>query len=706
MSFLAPLFLLGALAVALPILFHLIRRSTRSRVPFSSLMFLLPSPPRLTRRSRLEHLLLLALRATVLGLLALGFARPFFKQALPHAATPTRGQHLLILLDTSASLRVGRRWDQARDVASRALREAEPADRVAFWTFDQHTTPRVTFEQWDAVPWADRRAAALEALAGTAPGWGATDLGNALVQAVGALEEADDPPSGGPRRILLIGDLQEGSRLTALSAFEWPRDIELVLEPVNPGRPTNADLELLADSADSGPSSAEAGLRVRVSNGRESQRETFQVTCFPAGGSETAPSVREVYVPPGQSRVLVLTNVSSTALAHEVVLRGDDEDFDNRVHVIPPAPSVVPVLYLGGEPASDSKAPRYYLERALQPTRRHDLRVNAPALASPPDPALLANAALVVVASPLPDPWTAAVRQASTTGKTVLVVLTDTALAGTLAQLAGVGSVPVEEARLPGYALLGQIDFQHPVFAPFNDPRYADFTRVHFWKHRRVDATALPGARVVARFDSEDPALLEVPMSQGRLLVLAAGWHPADSQLALSTKFVPWLHAVLETTGRLVVPPLQYRVGDAVPLPAPDPSSQAAFTVRLPRGGTQVQPTGEPRFAQTLEPGLYTVEANGNVVLRFAVNLAAEESRLSPLAPEELERLGARLGRLERAASEPGAPRERLAAAELESRQKLWRWLIVAALGVLLIESWLAGRTVRGQSTTVQTGSA
>ena len=55
MSFLAPLFLLGALAVAGPLIFHLIRRTTRDRTPFSSLMFLRLSPPRLTRRSPVSY---------------------------------------------------------------------------------------------------------------------------------------------------------------------------------------------------------------------------------------------------------------------------------------------------------------------------------------------------------------------------------------------------------------------------------------------------------------------------------------------------------------------------------------------------------------------------------------------------------------------------------------------------------------------------
>ena len=60
MSFLTPLYVLGLAAVAAPIVFHLIRRSPRGEVPFSSLMFLSPTPPRLTRRSRLDNWLLLA----------------------------------------------------------------------------------------------------------------------------------------------------------------------------------------------------------------------------------------------------------------------------------------------------------------------------------------------------------------------------------------------------------------------------------------------------------------------------------------------------------------------------------------------------------------------------------------------------------------------------------------------------------------------
>lgn len=78
MGFLTPLYIAGLAALALPLLFHLIRRIPRGEVPFSSLMFLTPTPPRITRRSRLDQLVLLALRALALALVALAFSRPFF----------------------------------------------------------------------------------------------------------------------------------------------------------------------------------------------------------------------------------------------------------------------------------------------------------------------------------------------------------------------------------------------------------------------------------------------------------------------------------------------------------------------------------------------------------------------------------------------------------------------------------------------------
>src|SRR5438477_8853804 len=189
MSFLAPLFLLGGLAVALPVLFHLIRRTSREKTVFSSLMFLMPTPPRVTRRSRLENIFLLILRCLVLCLLAIGFARPFVQRPLQPDSRTGAAKRVVILLDTSASMRRGNLWPEARAKANEVAQQASPVDQVALFTFDRQVNRLISFEQWSAMGASERAAFAAKQLAELNPGWAGTHLGNALVNAAEALAE-------------------------------------------------------------------------------------------------------------------------------------------------------------------------------------------------------------------------------------------------------------------------------------------------------------------------------------------------------------------------------------------------------------------------------------------------------------------------------------------------------------------------------------
>jgi hypothetical protein len=252
-----------------------------------------------------------------------------------------------------------------------------------------------------------------------------------------------------------------------------------------------------------------------------------------------------------------------------------------------------------------------------------------------------------------------------------------------------VPTLKATEAQVSGYAMLGQINFEHPVFAPFADPRYSDFTKIRFWRHRRLDLTGIAEAQVPARFDNGDPALTEVPIGRGRVLILAAGWHPADGQLALSTKFVPMLHALVEYATDARVQATQYAVGDGISLAA---TANSPLTV-LPPDQNPVELT-ETHFSQTQVPGVYRVR-QGTDTWQFVVNLDPAESRTAPLVEDDLERLGVPVRGL--TATETSAARSERSEreAELEGRQKLWRWLVLGALVVLGLESWLSGRLTR-----------
>src|SRR5687768_8395273 len=88
LSFLYPLFLVGAAAVAIPIALHLFRRKTEIVVDFPAVRLLHKSPVEYQRRRRLRELILLALRVSALALLAFAFARPYFDRATASLPAP------------------------------------------------------------------------------------------------------------------------------------------------------------------------------------------------------------------------------------------------------------------------------------------------------------------------------------------------------------------------------------------------------------------------------------------------------------------------------------------------------------------------------------------------------------------------------------------------------------------------------------------
>ena len=701
MSFLAPLFLLGALGIALPVLFHLIRRSSKEQFPFSSLMFLQPSPPRVTRRSRLEHIFLLLLRCLVLCLLALGFARPFFQKPILAGQSPQTNRKIILLLDTSASMRREGLWTAAVAKSGEILRDTSPADQVAVYTFDTRARPFLGFEQWTAMNPGERAALTTERLAALKPGWAATHLGNALTAAAEAFTEADKSEQNpGPRRIVLISDLQEGARLDGLQGYDWPRGVEVQIEPVQPRRPTNAGLQWMQEAANSTAPVADPGLRIRVSNSANARREQFQIHWDGVAGA--APL--DVYVPPNQSRIVQAPKLPPGITGERLVLTGDDDDFDNTVYILQPHAEQISVLFIGDDPEKDSTQPLYYLKRAFQQTRREDIAVKTSPNSAPFSPADLAGARLLIATDQLSENQIPGAQKFLADGGTIMFVMKNAAVADSIGRLAGVDGLVADEAAVTNYAMFGQIDFTHPLFAPFADPRFSDFTKIHFWKYRRLDAGKLPDARVLARFDDGDAALVEIPRGNGRLLVLTSGWQPADSQLALSSKFVPLLYAILDLSGGIKAQPTQFHVGDDVNLADLTASSTAQpITVRKP-DGTQTQlPSGETRFAQTGAPGIYTV-TSAQPPVSFAVNLDPAESRTAPLPIDGLERLSVPLKPRQIELTRQLDEKRRLHDTELENRQKLWRWLTLAALVVLLCETGVAGWLAR--RTTFQTGSS
>src|SRR5206468_1900441 len=165
-------------------------------------------------------------------------------------------RRVAVLIDTSASLRRGDLWSRARAMAGQVIADCRPTEELAVFAFDATTRPVLAFTESATLDPSRRQGVATARLDRLEPTWAATNLGQALIDAVAAIEDvADRSANAGrmPRRIVLISDLQQGSRLDALGEFEWPSDVELDVKSVSSSS-SNAGLHRLDDPlGDTGP---------------------------------------------------------------------------------------------------------------------------------------------------------------------------------------------------------------------------------------------------------------------------------------------------------------------------------------------------------------------------------------------------------------------------------------------------------------------
>src|SRR5262245_37436683 len=136
MNFLNPFFLLGSLALAVPILIHLVRKEKTEIVPFSSLMFLLRVPKSSIRQQKIKNLLLMALRLLLLALLVSAFARPYLTQAAKQTVSTENNLGIVLLLDNSYSMRYGDNFAKMKSEASKRIDALRAGDRMALIAFN------------------------------------------------------------------------------------------------------------------------------------------------------------------------------------------------------------------------------------------------------------------------------------------------------------------------------------------------------------------------------------------------------------------------------------------------------------------------------------------------------------------------------------------------------------------------------------------
>jgi hypothetical protein len=552
----------------------------------------------------------------------------------------------------------------------------------------------VGFDEASQIPPAQRRTVLSGRLQRESPTWAGTSLGRGLMDAVemvNNVSEATQQDDRIGRCIVLVSDMQQGSRLAALSDYPWPEDVELDLRPVKVAQTTNAGLHRLADREPAESQLTVGELRVRVSNDAESAADQFRLEWLDGEGVSIGDAAA-TYVPAGESRV-VRVHRPKNAAASRLRLSGDGCDFDNTLHFTTRAEAELKVVYLGTDETDDPQGLRYYLQRALtdglsQPVEFIAAEIDQPLPLNSPT-----GTPLVVITTNCSNEQRQQLREYAESGGTLLFVLTgDKPTAAAWAPVVNLPPPSIREAVVDNYTMLRQIAFDDPLFAAMSGAHFNDFTQIRFWKHRRLAAEQLTDANILARFENGDPALAEWQIGEGRVYVLTSGWHPADSQLARSWKFVLLVSALVEGNRAGRSDRVYFVVNDPVPLRERE-EEQNDLAITKPDGTRMMLPAAARSFDATNIPGVYSM-TTADGVQNFAVNLDPMESRTATVGAETLEQLGCRLAGPTGVAQNQ-IERQQLQDAQLESRQKIWQWLIMAALGLVVTETWLAGRATK-----------
>lgn len=527
LSFLSPLFLVGAVAAAIPIAIHLFYRRAEPVIEFAAMRYLRQAPVEESRRRRLRELLLLALRVAALVLLACAFARPYLA-----GAAVSSGAATVVLIDTSASLSAPGHFDRARARAMEVVRAAPATHAVAVLSFANAA---------DVVaPLSADRAGALAAIAQLKPGAGATRYRVAL-------QRAGEELGARQGRIVVVTDLQE-SGWDAVTDGGIPEGVTVEVEEVD-GPAANLALTSLR---------VEAGEAVAVVQSFSPQPVTEQVVFTSEQRRLGAVPVALAAGGSAEAR-LPLAGVQGGGLTASIADR-DGFLADNARHAVLDARNATSVLALT---ASGHPSEALYLERALAvadgPGGFRFRAIRAAAFAAfEAGPAGELDVIVIAGTTGLDERGRERLAQFVRGGGGLLVAAGPDVEPAILTQaLSGVVSTSwrVRPAAAVSFA---PADGRHPVFRPFGG--VGTLGNVTFTRAALVDAPE--GARVLARYTDGTPALVEERTATGRVLVFGSDLNHRWNDFPLQPAFVPFVHETIRYLASPRTSRSEYLVGE------------------------------------------------------------------------------------------------------------------------------------------------
>ncbi len=707
MHFLAPSLLLGLLAAVLPAVIHRIGRRRAQPVRFAAMELLMRAEREVAARRRLRDKLLLIARTALAMALPLAFARPFALVRSDLPAVTGRSQSAVLVLDDSASMRRqasgGTPFAVAHDRARDVIQHLSADSEVAIVLASEGTAAPIAELSGDR----PRALAALEAVTASAR---PANFGAALRRAAQILSSS----TRADRPIYVATDLQAAGwgGVTQATLAGVPQVV--VMDASGGAAWTNrAVLDLRAEPA---PEEGAQGLAIvaDIANFSPEPASKLGVT-LAIDGAQTARGFIDVPAHGHARKRFVLTAAGGHQA--EVAIDHDDFPLDDRRVALVEAARGLRILVVDGDPRTvRTEDETFFLEAALRaggsgfsvvtvlPDELGERDLSAygaifVANVEPPDDGsrgaldryVRAGGGLFISVGEKVD--------ADTWNQTLAAILPQPlGLARSAAALPG-ARAEGETVDLRPAERLAPFDRRHPLLSAF-PARGEGLASARFFEYMLLAPVPdAPNRRILLRYESGAPALVETAVGRGRVLLLTTSVDREWTDLPIRPGFLP---LVQEAARYLAGAPsgeatAALAVGDKREI-ALEPDERRIEVVRPGGDSRWLIPASRPDphsrrvvvFAETDEPGFYRVRAaraDGAVAERpdasFVVDLDPGESDPARLPDERRpDRSGGRAG----AGSAP------------QRRMELWHLLGAAAVGLVLLESLLTLRFRRGRA--------
>jgi len=690
MAFLAPLFFAGLAAIAVPVLVHLIQRERKNVVEFPSLMFIRRIPYQSVERRRIHNWMLLLMRVGAMVLLIAAFSRPFFRVSAVQAAASLSGaREVVILLDRSASMGYADHWTRAQAEAKKVAQSLRGEDKATLVLFGMGVEESVR-----ATGDASLLSAGIDSATVSSDG---TRYAPALRVAQSLLSRSNLPR----KEAYLISDFQKTG---------WERQEEIHL-------PEGAELKAVSVAALETSNLAVTSVKFQRTafSGEERVMVTAAITNRSADAVKNLPvkleidgrliDTRTLNIGPNASGAVTFPAVTVAAPMRATVRAGTDKLVADNVFFFVLTPSrPVSVLLIQAEGADTS----LFLTTALSIGTAPPFKVDV-LTPSRVTPASFEKRSLVILndSSALSTQANDSLTRFVNQGGGLFVALANRMPwnGNELPLLPGKPGNPVDRL-VGGGGTLGYLDYSHPIFDEFKDPRNGNFSNIRFFKYRVL--TPLPTDKVLARFDDGAVAMVERAVGSGRVIAFTSTLDDEWSDFPKRYLFPPLMHETARYLGQYSEPDAWYTVGRMLDVSVPIAAivregaagdSQTAASRRpsgvvMAPGGTQTTVgEGGVQAVELAEQGFYSVRLQGLGERRpfdVAVNLDPSESDLTPLPSAEF--VATATGRAAVTSTGQSLENPELTPEDIEKKQGMWWYLFAAGAALLLSEAVLANR--------------